>query len=191
VATMDDQDTLPPDLAWQRDGHVTDIVLASVSDGEAGIVPIDALSHLDTCEHCSTRLGAEALLSAHAGELLAGLAAPSPSPVKVAVKAAVKTPAKAPALAALPGGAVRGAVVLAAIGAAPSLLDSVARLPALLRAAGRAFMLLMHGAELVVRSDVGTTLAWAASMVLLISGLVVSRMSRVRPSNGLAQEGGV
>lgn len=198
MATMDDLDKLPPDLTWQRDGHITDIVLASVSDGEAGIVPNDALQHLDHCEHCATRLGAEALLSAHAGELLAELAAPSPIP---AVAASASTPAKtkpakietakAPALAALPKKAVLGALLLAAIGAAPALWDSVARLPALISAIGRALTLLVHGGELVVKSEIGTTLAWAASMVLLISGLAVARFARVRPSHGLAQEGGV
>jgi len=194
---MDDLDKLPPDLAWQRDGHVTDIVLASVSDGEAEIVPDDALQHLDHCEHCATRLGAEALLSAQAGELLAELAAPSPiaataiaKPVKPAKAANAEAP-KVPVLAALPKKAVLGALVLAAIGAAPALWDSVARLPALLRAIGRALTLLVHGGELVVKSEMGTTLAWAASMVLLVSGLAVARFARMRPSHGLAQEGGV
>jgi hypothetical protein len=184
VATTDELDKLPPDLAWQRDGHVTDIVVASVADGEAGIVPEDALSHLEHCEHCTSRLGAEALLSAHAGELLQDLASP----------AVVRAPAKAPVNAngkALPKGAVIGAFLIAAVGATPAIFDSVARLPALLRALGRAIVLLAHSTELVVKSDMGTTLAWAASLVLLVSGLVVSRLSRVRRSNGLAQEGGV
>ena len=71
MATMDDLDKLPPDLVWQQDGHLGDIVLSSIADGEVDIVPLEASSHLEHCDHCMTRFGAEALLSKHASELLA------------------------------------------------------------------------------------------------------------------------
>jgi hypothetical protein len=195
VATMDDLDKLPPDLAWQRDGHVADIVLSSVADGEAGIVPTDALSHLDGCDHCAQRLGAEALLSAHAGELLADLAEPSFAPAKVPVKVPAAATAKAPAsvrgLSTLPKRAVFAALLLAALGALPGILDQIARVPTLLGTIGRAALMLAHSAELVSKSEMFPTLALAASAVLMISGLVVSRISRPGSSNDLAQEGGV
>lgn len=195
MATMDDPDKLPPDLTWQPDGHVTEIVLSSMADGEAGIVAEDALSHIDGCDHCTTRLGAEALLSAHAGELLIGLTEPSPkkatSTDEYAVKATKAAAAPANGRAALPKGAVLGALVLAAAGAAPSVFDAAPRLPGMLRDVGRVLLLLTRGAEVVVRSDAGTMLAWASSLVLLISGFVVSRSSRPKSSNGLAKEGGV
>ena len=191
---MDDLDKLPPDLAWQHDGHVTDVVLSSVADGEAGIVPADALSHLDGCEHCAQRLGAEALLSAHAGELLAELAQPSFAPVKapVAVTAVVATaPSSVRGLSALPKRAVLGALLLAALGALPAIFDQIAHVPTLLGAIGRAVLMLARSAAVVSKSEMFPTLAFAASAVLMISGLVVSRMSRPGSSNDLAQEGGV
>ncbi|MDI1451579.1 hypothetical protein [Polyangium sp. 6x1] len=195
MATMDDLDKLPPDLAWQHDGHVTDVVLSSVADGEAGIVPTDALSHLDGCDHCAQRLGAEALLSTHAGELLAELAEPSFAPVHAPVKEHATAVAKAPAsvrgLATLPKRAVLGALLLAMLGALPAILDEIARVPTLLGAIGRAVLMLMRSAVLVSRSEWFPTLAFAASGVLMISGLVVSRMSRPGSTNDLAQEGGV
>jgi len=194
---MDDADKLPPDLAWQADGHVTDIVLTSVADGETGIVPNDALSHFDHCEDCAARLGAEALLSAHAGDILEALAEPMPiraaarlpQPMGLVEENSVKT--HEPTLAALPKRAIVGALLLAGVGAAPGLVHSIARLPAFLGEARRVLLLLVHCGQLVVKSDVGTGLAWAATLVLLVSGLVISRLSRPRSSDGLAREGGV
>ncbi|MDI3283589.1 hypothetical protein [Polyangium sp. 15x6] len=195
MATMDDLDKLPPDLAWQHDGHVTDIVLSSVADGEAGIVPADALSHLDGCDHCAQRLGAEALLSAHAGELLAELAepsfAPAKAPEKVSATAIAKAPASVRGLATLPKRAVFGALLLAMLGALPGILDQIARAPSLLGTIWRAVLMLGRSAALVSKSEWFPTLAFAASAVLMISGLVVSRLSRPGSSNDLAQEGGV
>jgi hypothetical protein len=190
VATMADSDKLPPDLTFEPDGHVTDIVLAAIADGEAGIVETKALSHVDECDHCSTRLGAEALLSAHAGELMAGLAGPSlvaskATELETAPTANVKNPGRA----ALPTGAIAGAIGIAILGAVPSLFGHILHLPETLRAGSRAVILIIHGANLVVHSDAGTTLAWVSSVLLLISGLVVSRLSRSRSSNGLSKDG--
>ncbi len=197
MATMDDLDKLPPDLTFEPDGHVTDIVLAAIADGEAGIVETSALSHVDECDHCTTRLGAEALLSAHAGELMAGLAEPllvksSAKELEITQPALSKNPGRP----ALPRGAIAGAIGIAIIGAAPSLIGHVLRLPETLRETSRAFVLVIHGVNLVVHSDAGTTLAWVSSVLLLISGLAVSRLSRPRSSNGLskdslAEEGGL
>lgn len=191
VATMDDLDKLPPDLTWQTDGHLTDVVLASVADGEAGIVEKSALSHLDHCDHCATRLGAEALLSAHAGEILMGLTEPMPAKAVAKVKVEKKSEkaSETNGRPALPKGALAGALVVAAVGATPSFIDMAPRLPGLLRDVGRGVVLLVRGADLVVRSDAGTTLAWVSSLFLLISGLVVSRLSRPGSSKGLAEEG--
>jgi hypothetical protein len=47
-------------LVWRPDGHVSDWALSALVDGEADLVPEDASTHLDTCEHCLDRLGAVA-----------------------------------------------------------------------------------------------------------------------------------
>jgi hypothetical protein len=191
VAKMDDLDKLPSDLVWQQDGHLSDIVLSSVADGETDIVPLEALSHLEHCEQCSTRFGAEALLSMHASELLAEVS-----------RASAHAPAAVPSRAArvavegnlshLPKRAIFGALALAAMGSMPALVAGghfrIAEITGML---GRSILMLSRSMVLVAKSDSFTALIWASSMVLLILGLVVSRVARPRSVNGLAEEGGV
>lgn len=196
---MDNLDKLPSDLTFQPDGHLSDIALTAIADGETEIVAESAIAHLDHCDHCTTRLGAEALLTAYAGELVeevqlhAFVASqseqliPNAKPVAAQVNKEAATPiTRAP----LPKGALGAAIVIAAIGAAPSLIDGAMRLPDLLRSASTALVLLIRSANLIFHSDAGTTLAWVSSFLLLISGLAVSRLARTRTTQGLAEEGG-
>jgi hypothetical protein len=63
---------LPNDLLWEDDGHLSDVALTAIADGQHAIVARDALAHADACEECSRRLGEAALLSAATGEAMAG-----------------------------------------------------------------------------------------------------------------------
>lgn len=190
MATMDDLDKLPSDLVWQQDGHLSDIVLSTVADGEQGIVPLEALSHLEHCDHCNTRFGAEALLSMHAGELLTSLepsahvsAAQKPRAIKVAVHGGLTN---------LPKRAVFGSLVLAAMGAIPAILaGGHMRIAEITETFARSILMLSRGAVLVAKSDSFTALVWASAMVLLVLGLVVSRIARPGSVDGLAEEGSV
>lgn len=66
---------LPPDLTRDEAGHLSEIALAALADGELGLVDPEALLHLDSCDHCSIQLAEAALRSAEVGELLRSRAA--------------------------------------------------------------------------------------------------------------------
>jgi hypothetical protein len=190
MATMDDLDKLPSDLVWQQDGHLSDIVLSSVADGEMNIVPLEALSHLEHCDQCSTRFGAEALLSMHASELLGEVSRAAHAPAALPSRAA--RVAVEGGLSHLPKRAVFGALALAAMGAMPALIaGGHLRIAEITGWLGRSILMLSRSMVLVAKSDSFTALIWASSMVLLILGLVVSRMARPRSVSGLAEEGGL
>ncbi len=71
MTTMND--TLPEDLVFQPDGHLTEVALTCAADGQLdilGALQQRAHDHLDDCERCAHLLGEAALLSVHAGESL-------------------------------------------------------------------------------------------------------------------------
>jgi hypothetical protein len=180
---MDDLDKLPADLVWQQDGHLSDIVLSTIADGEMAIVPLEAHSHLEHCDECTTRFGAEALLSVHAAELLAEVSrAPrvsqsSQSPV-LAMPRSVREVAF-DGFARLPKPAFFGALFLAAMGAVPALISRGPwHLADIAQVFGRSIVMLARSMVLVAKSGSFTVLLWASAMTLLLLGLVVSRSSR-------------
>lgn len=190
MATMDDLDKLPSDLVWQQDGHLSDIVLSSIADGEADIVPLEAHTHLEHCDECTTRFGAEALLSRHAGELLAEVSRaaeiPAVLPPRTVRDAAVDGMAK------LPKSAFFGALFLAAMGAMPGLLSrGHMRIAEITEIFSRSIVMLARGVVLVAKSESFTVLLWASAMTLLLLGLLVSRTARRGLVNDLVEEGGV
>ncbi len=190
MATMEDLDKLPADLVWQEDGHLSDIVLASIADGEASIVPLEAFTHLDHCDECTTRFGAEALLSKHAAELLAEVSRSAEASAVIAPRSIGVVAVDG--LSKLPKPAFFGALFLAAMGALPALLSrGPARIAEIIEILGRSIVMLSRGMVLVTRSGSFTVLLWASAMTFLLLGLVVSRIARPRLENGLAEEGGV
>jgi hypothetical protein len=61
---------LPDELLWSEGGHASDVVLASLADGQAAIVPSVVRIHVERCTVCTTHLGHAALLSVHVGREL-------------------------------------------------------------------------------------------------------------------------
>jgi hypothetical protein len=186
MATMDDLDKLPSDLVWQQDGHLSDIVLSSIADGEANIVPLEAHSHLEQCDHCTTRFGAEALLSMHAGELLAEVSRAAQVPAVVTPRS--MRDAAVDGLAKLPKTAFFGALFLAAMGALPALLSQGhVRIAYITEILGRSIVMLSRSVVLVAKSGSFTVLVWASTVTLLALGLFVSRTARRGLVNGLTE----
>jgi len=176
---MDDLDKLPSDLVWQQDGHLSDIVLSTIADGELTVVPLEAHSHLDHCDECTTRFGAEALLSMHAGELLAEVSRAVEVPV-LATPRSVREVA-IDGLARLPKPAFFGALFLAAMGAIPALvIRGPWHLAEIVEVSSRSIVMLARSMVLVAKSGSFTVLLWASAMTLLLLGLAVSRSSRPR-----------
>ena len=174
---MDDLDKLPSDLVWQQDGHLSDIVLSTIADGEVTVVPLEAHSHLEHCDECTTRFGAEALLSVHAGELLAEVSRAAQAPVLIAPRSVREVAIDG--LARLPKPAFFGALFLAAMGAIPALvIRGPWHIAEFMEISSRSIVMLARSMVLVAKSGSFTVLLWASAMTLLLLGLVVSRSSR-------------
>ncbi|WP_433930249.1 hypothetical protein AB3662_40360 [Sorangium cellulosum] len=163
---MQDDDKLSLDLVWQPDGHLTDIALTTLGDGEEAILPGGAAAHVARCQICSSALGRTALLSLRAGEMLRAHAAPSGAGEPAAPRAPLPIPAIAFALA------------LSALGAAPSLVVGAGGLRERLAA-------LWHACAVVVRTGCAvagsgalsgwlTALPWLSAALLVVVGVGVA-----------------
>lgn len=71
---MNQRDACPEGLVWLADGHVSDWALNVLVDAEDSLLPEAAVTHTDTCEHCTQRLVAMATTAFALGEELALLA---------------------------------------------------------------------------------------------------------------------
>jgi hypothetical protein len=117
---MKHDDTLPSDLLWQDDGHVTDVVVDAIADGEVKIVPLAMLNHVNRCDACATRVGQAALLSVDISDAMRR-AANAPAASRAAVIASSWP---------IPVRAVAAAALLAVIGAVPALSDAPVQIAA-------------------------------------------------------------
>ncbi|WP_437646083.1 hypothetical protein [Sorangium sp. So ce362] len=163
---MQNDDKLAPDLVWQADGHLTEIALTALGDGEEAILPEGALAHVARCPCCSAELGQAALLSLRAGELLRAQAAPGGAREPAAARAPLPVPALAFALA------------ISALGAVPSLVAGVGGLR-------EGWAGLWHACSVVVSIGCAfagsgalsgwlTALPWLSAALLLIVGVYVA-----------------
>ncbi len=193
---------LPDELVFEADGHVSEVALTCVADGEIAIVPPQALSHLEGCEQCTARLGAAALLSIGVGEALradevmaevalvtrAIAARAAPAAFVTATAAKVEQAKEAPSSRRrrpLPRVAIAAALLIAAVAAAPTLLDSAQAWKTWAPSALRAMTLITRVAAMLVRSSpetlggTATALRWGAALLLIGLGSMVARsMSR-------------
>lgn len=53
---MNQRDSSPSALVWLANGHVSDWALNALLDGETTLLPEDAVSHAETCDHCLERM---------------------------------------------------------------------------------------------------------------------------------------
>jgi hypothetical protein len=162
---------LPLELVWQDDGHVSEVALAAIADGELEIVPDQAARHVGACDDCTARLGEQALFSLATDEALS-LAHPA------AERAALRRP--------LPVAAICTALVLAAIGSAPALIGVLADIGSAPHLALRGLLLGTRTLSALVRAaaaaDAGVwAVAWcAATAVLLGLGALIARAATER-----------
>jgi len=174
--------SIPAELSWLDDGHVTDVVLTAMVDGEEAAVLPAALAHVDGCEACSSRLAESALLSLRASELLAR---------------PVEAPVQSRARAALPLRAIAVAVMLAAIGAVPLFVDAVTGLPATSAMVTRALPILARSAVVLLRHGSAgleratTWVSWATAGIAVVLGFLIARAARKAARRQSSVEGGV
>jgi hypothetical protein len=191
--------TLPNDLIFAPDGHLTELGLTCVADGEVALLPAAALAHLDACEACGLRLGEAALLSAAAADALRldparALVTIRPHVVAEAAPAPRFTPApmsprrsrRPPALA------IAVALAVAALTAWPALAETAHALPAWIGGAmGWAPTLarLARGWLFGDASTAALAVKGASALLFVVLGIQVARaMSRVSAE---AMQGGV
>lgn len=168
---MSDPRRLPTELLWQDDGHVSDVVVDSLADGQDEIVDASAREHVDVCELCAGRLGEAVLMAMSVGE---------------AMERAVGVRAKP---WPIPVVAVLAAVVLAALGTLPTLADLAARVAELSRAVVSVLPNLTRAALVLGRTgELSSQLAYMslfAIATLLAGGLLVARkLPRETPLRG-------
>lgn len=127
-------ETLAPDIAWEPSGHLSEVALSALADGEEALLDAAMLGHVDACEACAGQLGEIAMRGAHVGEALSllGAAASAEAPVgvdaigsaPVSVGVAASTGVAASVPAPVSAGA-RGAAPV--VVPAPAPVDSEAR----------------------------------------------------------------
>lgn len=144
--------------SWDGAGHLAELALVALADGQDALVDADARRHVETCEACADRLAALALESLEVGALLERQRAPRRLPIA----------------------AVGGAVALAAVGLVPSLLE-----PRWVADALDAPHRLMVVVPLVVQAvrafasaPAGTAATFAASLLFVSLGALVARQAR-------------
>lgn len=156
---------------WRDDGHLSDLVLTALADGQDALVPQQASEHVATCATCSERLGALALRSVQVGEALAAEAAAAPQG---------PSPHRSYRLPAL---ALAAAFVLALLGSLPRLLELVSAFGEAPGSGVETVLIVLKGAALLFRTanqqdTPAVALAWcAAGLALLALGALVVRLA--------------
>ncbi|MET0593007.1 MAG: hypothetical protein ABW133_09925 [Polyangiaceae bacterium] len=157
---------LPDELVWTSEGHLSDVAMTAIADGEEAILPRDAFGHLGLCAACALGVESAAALSADVN-------------LALAARATADATEKVEKHLAFPVWAATLAVVVGALATFPNLH--------VLRAwIARTWWAFREGTPLVTR-HVASVLphAWnwlpmmslAAAMLLLIAGLSVARLA--------------
>lgn len=210
--SMSNEEWLPADLLFEADGHVTEVVLGCLADGELALVPLEASAHVEACDECTRRLGMAALMSLGARDLLLeqvalASASISPAPAPIAARAPAPIvadeplmmgprPAIAPASSRrrrpLPVAAIAAALLLAAIATAPGVVDAAGGAPGTIASVLRALPILLRAAVALLRAApeqfgaLLTVISWLSAAAFIAAGLSVARAR----SRGLSLQGG-
>jgi hypothetical protein len=163
---MKGPEELPTELVWTSEGHLSDVAMTAIADGEEAILPRDAFGHLGTCAACAAGVENAASLSASVSRALS-----APMPVEAA--------RVAPAGLAFPVWAAALAMGVAAVATLPNL-------GAMRAWVGRMWWALHEGTPVLTRHAVSVLpRAWnvlplmslTAAMLLLLVGLSVARFA--------------
>jgi hypothetical protein len=192
----ENHDELPESLCFEVDGHVSDVVVTCLADGEIAILPAAALAHVDACHACTARLGTEALLSVNATDALRAAASEARAPLRIVTAApALPAPGRAagrdavwsaptPSSSArkrrpLPIGAIAAALCVAALGMMPGWSDTLHNLRTVVPDYLHALPIWSHALEAVLRSLLqsrsGVALRWMIAAVFIAAGSLLAR----------------
>jgi hypothetical protein len=193
---------LPDDLAFDENGHASDVALSALADGQLEILGANLHTHVEGCGACTARLGQSALLSAHVGDALfawgrerpqtptaAALASRDEVLALNALNALPRAIPPSPVRRPLPFLAIAAALVVAILCAGPSFADPTGepRWHAWIRAplsfaghlAWKAALHALHPSHTTV------LLQWASSVVFTVLAIVIAaRLGRGRSFQG-------
>lgn len=192
-------ETLAPDIGWEPSGHLSEIALTALADGEEALLDATMHEHLGTCDACAARLGEAAMRSAHVADAFTHLGALAPTlvqertPAKViaaapvialpatALPVSVTSSSSRPPRRKVPVAPIAAALVVAMLGAAPSVLSlpaEVAQTASVLRKLLPSFVRLLPQALDRLWSGPGGSaalLVWTLSLALVAVGLGIAR----------------
>ncbi len=177
--TTENLDQLPESLCFEADGHVTDVVVTCLADGEIALIPLAAAAHVDACDACTARLGTEALLSVGATDaLLSANMVRAPAPLLIAAPSSPLSPSSR-RRRPLPIGAIAAALALAVLGALPGWMDSLRDLRTVVPGYLHALPIWSHALAAVLRSvtasQSGAVLRWLIAAAFIGMGALLAR----------------
>jgi hypothetical protein len=160
---MKGPEQLPKELVWTTEGHLSDIAMTAIADGEEAILPRESFAHLGECPLCAEGVEAAAALSSSLGRALHEEPAEAPQQVRQAFP-------------------LWSAMLAVAVAAATTLLNFAA-----LRAwIGRMWWTFSTGTPLLTRHAVSwiphawnwlPVMSLTAAMLLVLAGLSVARFA--------------
>lgn len=176
-------------LVWEPEGHLSELALSVLVDGEATLLPADAPPHAQVCADCARRLGALAQLSLEIDSALA----PAPRALTRTATAQMDGRQRWPAHA--PVKEIGLGLVLTLLGQLPTLQ---ALSPAGVRHSVKATLQLSlrvsEHAIHVTTQAFGPSLPWLATLILLAaSSCIIGGASSTRttlPRNASPQSPG-
>lgn len=164
--------TLTTNEAWATDGHLEDVAIVALADGQEEILPDGCGEHAMGCEACAHRVGEAALLAAQVGDAL-GRAEP------VAARAR------------MPRALVAVALLVAVLGALPSLPDVSGRAILFFTALPRVAPMVIESSLTLGRAvrdgPLGIVVSASVFVLLSLVGFLVARASRRPISAGAPQ----
>jgi hypothetical protein len=180
---MSTDEKLPLDLTWQPDGHVSEVALMMMADGEHALLVEGAADHVGGCDACSMRMGAAAMISLRVTEELPAIAARHAT---AEARALVK-----PAGRPLPLRAIAAGLLVAVVSALPALFTGLPKVPALASSALKMLLIIFRSAVALVTGDASGSfgaaplLTWLSAVLFLLAGVALARsMSRKRSLQG-------
>lgn len=179
---------LPNELLWNEDAsvqgespnlHASDVALAAVADGEIALVPPALMAHVEACAACTHRLGEAALFSAGLGDTIQAMGPLTRLvPVRVSPHSSA-SPASARRRAPLPLPMMAAAMVIAVLGAAPTVLQLPTRISGLLLALLHSLPTVSHGGAQLLRSGLGPAglvLTFVSALLLVMVSVGLTRL---------------
>jgi hypothetical protein len=151
---------LPDELVWSDGGHLSEIAIAALGDGQDAIVPEKARDHALSCESCAAQMGHAAMLSSELGQAMR-----APIPVASAERVPV------------PWLAIVGAIFVAAAGSLSSLFESssIVDVPS---AFAHQAPLALHASSALLRgiaNGIGPLASFGCAVLLVAAGAMVAR----------------